>query len=547
MADNKSGRIYEEITALYCRLSKDDEQNGDSNSIIHQKEILKKYCDDHGFVNPRFYVDDGFSGTNFDRPDFKRMLDDVESGEVKTIIVKDMSRFGRNYIETGFYTELMFPERNIRFIAVNDGVDSFQGDNDFTPFRNIINEWYAKDTSRKIKSVVNSKGKAGKSLNNTPPYGYVFDKNDINIWTIDKEAAEIICRIYKEFVSGVTVNQIARKLEEDKIEQPLVHKRLHIYHNSKLAEADISEETRYHWHSSTILFILDNPIYIGQIVNFKTYRLSFKSKKKLFNPPQNQLIFEKHHEPIIDFETWEIVRKLRQGRRKATKKNYEVPLFAGFAYCADCGARMVIVRNNNAYANVRYRCSNYSKSGVRRCTAHYIGEDVLIEAVLSQICEITTFAKKYEKEFREAVSEMSDSNSKKAISEASMQIDEAEVRLRNLSRFISSLYEDKVLGKITDDLFSQLSQSYTDEQKMLKEKIKLLSSQIKEYSERKSRIDGFMKTVKSTEVTDLTPEILGLFIDKIFVHTPTKAKGANKNIAEIEVYFKNIGKIEIKK
>ena len=328
----------EKITALYCRLSRDDELSGDSNSIVHQKEILSAYAEKHDFKNVRFYVDDGYSGTNFNRPDFQRMMEDVNSGLIGVIMVKDMSRFGRDYIMVGYYTEIMLPQMDIRFIAVNDNVDSEnQADNDFTPFRNIINEWYAKDTSKKIRSVLKAKGNSGKHLSVIPPFGYKKAPNDKEKWIIDEEAAQIVRKIFRMYLDGNNMGSIARMLTEEGIETPKLYaENRGIKHYKAATYPEI-------WSRISVEYILSNYEYTGSTVNFKTKRKSFKNKKQLIQSKEDWAIFEGTQEAIIDKETFETVQKMRGTKRAYTKFN-EVNIFSGLLYCADCRRKMTIRR-----------------------------------------------------------------------------------------------------------------------------------------------------------------------------------------------------------
>lgn len=321
------------ITALYCRLSRDDELQGDSNSIIHQKQILKKYADDNGFMNTEFFVDDGFSGTNFDRPDWQRLIDKVNKGIIGTIIVKDMSRLGRDYLRVGYYTEILFPDNDIRFIAINNGVDSAtKQESDFTPFLNIINEWYAKDTSKKIKAVVKAKGESGKHLTTNAPYGYMKDPNDKNHWIIDEDAAKVVRKIFDLCVKGYDPSQISDILKDEHILSPVAYFKHKGINNPSTACKDSDD---YYWNQATISYFLDRQEYIGDTVNFKTYKKSYKSKKYLWNDKENWMIFKNTHEPIIDENTFNIVQNIRKGRRVRTNMG-EMPLLSGLVYCADC-------------------------------------------------------------------------------------------------------------------------------------------------------------------------------------------------------------------
>lgn len=377
------------ITALYCRLSRDDELEGESNSITNQKSILSKYAKDNGLTNTRFYVDDGYSGTNFNRPDFQRMLADINSGSIGTIIVKDMSRLGRDYLRVGMFTEITFPEANVRFIAINDGVDSeCATDNDFTPFRNIINEWYAKDTSKKIKAVFKAKGMSGKPLCTKPPYGYMKDPSDKSRWIIDEEAADIVRKIFSLCIKGFGPKQIANILTEQGIETP------YLYSQRNGLPLPAKGEFPEIWSCQTVMNMLENQNYIGNTVNFKTYRRSYKQKKILYNSKDSWVIFENTHEAIIDKETFDIVQRIREGRRRTVNKREEENIFAGLLFCADCGQKLYITRRAVDNRNSYYNFSTYRKRKKGLCTAHQICVSVLENAVLADLQRVFTMALK---------------------------------------------------------------------------------------------------------------------------------------------------------
>ncbi len=527
----------QEITALYCRLSRDDDLQGDSNSIVNQKAMLMQYAQTHHFVNPQFYIDDGYSGTNFERPDFKRMINDVEDGTVKTVIVKDMSRFGREYLQVGMYTEIFFPEKFVRFIAVNDGVDSSQGDNEFTPFRNIINEWYAKDTSKKIRAVLRAKGMTGVGLAVVPPYGYIKNE-DKTKWLIDPVAAEVVRGIFLDFANGKTVTQIAKDLSERKVFVPNEYKRRTGISN----HSERPEDKWYDWGKQTIIAILDNETYIGNVVNFRTYAPSFKNKRRYQSPEENLVRFENTHEAIIDKDTWEIVRNLRQNRRKHTAVG-EIALFSGYLFCADCGAKMFVLRTAAETYPTCYNCSTYRKQK-GKCTSHSIREHILKELVLEQIREITAFAKDYEQEFVEAVRNNSQSDLERQRKELSKDIALANKRLQELDKIISKLYEDNVTGKITIDMFNKLSAIYINEQLQLTKTVAVQSEQLKKITEQRNNTEAFMKIVrKYTDITELSHALIGEFIDKIVVHAHSK----DKRSQQIDIYFKGVGSVSITK
>ena len=377
----------EELTALYCRLSRDDELQGDSNSIVNQKKILEKYAREHGYNNFKFYVDDGISGTTFNRPGFQQMIADIEAGLVKRVIIKDMSRFGRDYLQVGMYTEIMFPEHDIHFIAVNDGVDSTQGDNEFTPFRNIINEWYAKTPAKKIRAVMKVKGNAGEHLTVLPPYGYMKSSDDKKHWVKDEEAAQVVYEIGLYIMDGLGPSQIARKLTERKILTPAA------YYASKGRTTNATKKgSPYAWDSSTIADIMDRwREYLGHTVNFKTRKKSYKSKKTLHNPESEWKIFENTHEAIWTEAIADAARLARQSRRRPTKMG-EMGMFSGMMFCADCGAIMYQCRATNFRRDQEYYlCSGYRKSRDVCGQTHSIRTVILEELVLQNLREIVSF------------------------------------------------------------------------------------------------------------------------------------------------------------
>ena len=528
----------EKITALYCRLSRDDEQEGDSNSIVHQKEILMKYAKEHKFRNIETFVDDGYSGTNFNRPDFQRLMQKVENGEVGTIIVKDMSRLGRDYLKVGVYTEITFPEAEVRFIAVNDGVDSnSQVDNDFTPFRNIINEWYAKDTSKKIRAVFRSKGNSGKHLCTVPPFGYIKDPNDKDKWIIDEEAAKTVKEIFNLCMQGFGPTQIARILNERKVETPICHyDKLGIKHPAKSAIPEL-------WCSDTIKNILSNPHYTGCTVNFRTTKKSYKNKKKLMNDPSKWVTFEGTQEAIVDKQTYETVQKIREGRRRPTPMG-EMNVFSGMVYCADCGKKMYLCRCSTMKQKEYFNCSSYRKQKKSTCSSHQITVEAIEEIVLSYLKRVSDFVIDHEKEFIDVAIEHSRMLSKKEIAKKVKRVSEAENRIKTLNKVIQSLYEDKVLGKISEERFILMSEAYEQEQFTLKETIANSKCEIERYDEINDNINNFVSIVgKAGRIRKLTPEIVRLLIDKIIVSEKVKTESGYKRT--VTIFLTHIGEIEL--
>ena len=528
----------EKITALYCRLSRDDELSGDSNSIVHQKEILSAYAEKRGFENTRFYVDDGYSGTNFNRPDFLRMMDDVNNGLVGTIIVKDMSRFGRDYIMVGYYTEIMLPQMDIRFIAVNDNVDSEnQADNDFTPFRNIINEWYAKDTSKKIRSVLKAKGNSGKHLSVIPPFGYKKDPNDKEKWIIDEDAAQIVRKIYRLYLDGNTMGGIARMLTAEGIETPKLYaENRGIKHYKAATYPEI-------WSRISVEYILSNYEYTGSTVNFKTKRKSFKNKKQWIQSKENWAVFEGTQEAIIDKETFETVQKMRGTKRAYTKFN-EVNIFSGLLYCADCGGKMTIRRRKEDRRKDAFICSTYRKKKKNLCTEHAIKVSALEQIVLQDIRKVCAYVRAYEQEFLEDFRKCSVKESARLQSAAKSELKKAESRLSEIEKIIVKLYEEKVCGRIPEKRFELLAKNYETEQAELKQKTEALKASLIAAKETDSSLAKFISLVRSyTEVNELTPEILNSFIDKIYIGKPERING--QRVQEVKIVYKLVGAVNI--
>ncbi len=529
-----TGNNENNITALYCRLSRDDELQGDSNSIIHQKEILSRYADERFFSNPRFYVDDGFSGTNFNRPDFQRLLRDVESGNVKTVIVKDMSRFGRDYLQVGMYTEIMFPENGVRFIAVNDGVDSEKGEDEFTPFRNIINEWYAKDTSKKIKAVLKAKAEAGKHTCNVPIYGYMYDENDRNHWVIDEEAAVIVREIYSKFLNGKSVNSIATELTARKILTPRAHKQ-------EKGITNTDKTNKFNWHSNTVCYILDHIEYLGHTANWKSTSVSYKCKKRNVFDKEDWLIFKNTHEPIISQTDWDNVQRMRQHKHRHTRLGDKSPL-AGLLYCSDCGKPLTMARNASNRNIDYFNCSTYRKG--QGCSNHYIRECVLTKLILEKIQALTSFVSEYEQEFIDTVNSSVTSKSKAAEKALRKEITKGESRIAELDKIISTLYLDRVSEKITIELFNALSANHISEQKQLREDVSNMKQELEQIITSNSNTSSFINLVrKYTDIQELTPEILLAFVDKVNIHAADKIEG--KRVQQIDIYYTCIGNVDL--
>lgn len=523
----KTKTAKDSITALYCRLSVDDELNGESNSITHQKEMLEEYAQKNNFYNIKFYVDDGYSGTNFNRPAFKELIKNIDSGIVGTVIVKDMSRLGRDYLKVGYYSEVYFGEAGVHFIAVNDNVDNtIENDSDFTPFRNIMNEWYAKDTSKKVRAVIRAKGMSGKSTCNCPPYGYIKDEN--GNWLVEKEAAEIVKKIYRLCIEGYGPMQISKKLNAQKAISPVVWKNK-VGWKYKLEKVDHPEL----WTVSAIRRILSNPIYLGNTVNFRTKKKSYKSHSVVYLPKDEWVIFEDTHEAIIDRDTFDTVQKLREGVRRRVSIDGEMSIFSGLLYCADCGAKMYLNRHRGTEKDA-FNCASYRKEKERTCTSHYITLHAIEDIVLYDLKRVLGMAKGRETEFVSMLQEKNKKMTKSDLSEKAKECDEAEKRIAVLDRIIQNLYEDKVSGTLSEERFIKLSKNYESEQAELTDKVKFLKEELMAVQKETADINKFMRLIKRyTEITELNAEIVRTFIDKIYVHKGEKAQGGHRQTIEI--------------
>ena len=528
----------EKWTALYCRLSRDDDNEGDSNSIQHQKQILEKYAKDHSITNYKFYVDDGYSGTSFNRPGFQEMLADIEAGYVDCVIVKDMSRFGRNYLEVGMYTEIMFPDKDVRFIAINDGVDSARDDNDFTPFRNIINEWYAKDTSKKIRAVFRAKGLSGKRLSTQTPYGYLKGENGQLIE--DTETAPVVRLIFRLAVEGNGPGKIARILREKQIVTPGT---LEFHRTGRTSR--YNPEFPYQWHESTVVNILEQKDYLGNTYNFKTTKKSYKSKKVIRNPEEKQVVFENTHVALIDQETWDLVQKARQSRRRPTKMG-DMGMFSGMVYCADCGTKLHLCRTKSWDRSLdNYVCGTYKR---RRgeCSAHYIRSTVLETLVLDNLQKVIAYVRDYENDFVQQVTENKAAEQMQMLSVSKRQMEQQMRRIAEIDNIIKRLYEDNLNGKLSDSRFSKMSADYEQEQRTLENSNAELKCMVDTCEEQSLNIKSFLKCVrKYTEPCELTPDMLHELVEKIIVYAPDKSSGHRTQ--QIDIYYNFVGKIPLSK
>ena len=528
----------DKITALYCRLSRDDELQGDSNSIINQKAILQKYADDNGFGNTMFFVDDGYSGTNFDRPDWERLISLAEDGKIGTVIVKDMSRLGRDYLKVGYYTEVFFPSLDIRFIAINNGVDSAnQQDSDFTPFLNIINEWYAKDTSKKIRAVFKAKGQSGKPLCTNPPYGYVKDPEDKSRWIIDPEAAEVVREIFSLCVKGYGPTQIAKELTRRQIENPVAHAR----RQGLTLPAKTLDDDPCAWHDSTVARLLTRVEYLGHTANFKTYRKSYKNKKQMHNDRSEWQIFENTHEDIIDQETFDIVQKIRDGRRRLTPMG-EMPILSGMLFCADCGAKLYQVRGRGwEHIKEYFVCATYRKQK-GKCSSHQIRNVVIEQLLLDDIRRVTSYAREHEDEFVRLVTQKSKQETERNLRESKKELEAAKARVTKLDGIIHRLYEDNIEGKVSDERFAKLTATYEAEQRQLEYRIAELQSFMANAKNESLGVDTFLSMVRRyTDIKELDAELIRVFVEKILVYKAEKIDG--HRVQRIKIIYNGIGEI----
>lgn len=522
------------ITALYARLSQEDALDGERNSIANQRKILLKYATDNGFPNPTFFIDDGVSGVTFDRPGWNEMIRLAEAGKVQTVIVKDMSRMGRDYLKVGYYTESFFAERDIRYIAINDGVDSEKVDNEFTPFRNLFNDFYARDTSKKIRAVMRSKGNAGEHLCSNPPYGYRKDPADKKKWIVDEEAAEVVKRIFDLCIAGKGPMQIAKILTADKV---LTVKAYYAKRDGKPMPDNL-----YRWDYKSIAGILERPEYTGCTVNFKTYSKSHKLKKRLQNAPENQRIFPNTQPPIIEEQVFERVQELRANKRRPTKTGRQ-GLFSGLLYCADCGEKLYFCTTNSfTPKQEHYVCSNY-KSNTGTCFAHFIREETLKLFVRQRIFDVTAMFIDDIQGFQKIVYQQKFTEAEKAVKRQKKELEQERKRIAELDRIFKRIYEDDINGTISHERFLKLSAEYEAEQKELTEFVQKEQAAVNTYEQDKSDFDSFAAIIrKYVGIRELTPTIVNEFVKKIIIHAPDKSSGHRRQ--KIQIVWNFIGELE---
>lgn len=525
----------EAITACYDRLSQDDENEGDSTSVLNQRDFLLKYGTENNHRNLRFFSDDGYTGTNFERPGFKEMMELVEQGRVKTIIVKDHSRLGRNRLVVGALMERFTEDYGVRYIAVTDGIDSDRGLDDMVAFRELFNEFFPKDTSKKIRAVFNNKGNSGKRLCFQVPYGYMGDNTK---WEIDPETAPVVRQIFALCINGLGPMQIAKRLRAEKVLTPTM------YRISKgIATQRGSKADPYEWTASSIAKILERMEYLGCTVNFKTHKKSYKLKKTLYNPPEQWKIFHDTHPAIIDRDVWTRVQELRQNKRRPTKTGKH-SMFSGLVYCADCGSKLHY-RTQVGYEERQnhFRCANY-KSNTGTCSAHFIREVVLHDLVLEHLRQTVQYVRDNEAAFVRAVIDRSAEEQRRELAQEQKELAQAERRLVELDGLFQRVYEDNVSGKLNDERFSKLSASYEAEQRTLTARVGELRANLAKGQEQAVNVARFLALVKKhTEVEELTPAMLNEFVERINVHAPDKSSG--HRVQEVEIVYNCVGAVEI--
>ncbi|MBQ1367626.1 MAG: recombinase family protein [Firmicutes bacterium] len=524
-------RATDKITALYCRLSNEDSLDGESNSIQNQRRILSDYARDKKLPNPVFFIDDGYSGTDFDRPGFQEMLDEIEADHVAVVLTKDLSRLGRNSTMTGMFINITFAKHNVRYIAINDNFDTLNQnsvDNDFAGIRMWFNEFYARDTSRKVRAVVKAKGERGEPLTGFLPYGYVKDPNDPKKWIVDEEAAKVVKRIFSLCMEGRGPSQIAKLLQEEKV-LTITAYRLQEGRNANHPEP----ANPYEWDSRSVADILERREYTGCTVNFKTYSNSIWDKTTRKNPIENQAIFYNTHPAIIDIDIFDKVQEIREQRHRRTKSGNS-HMFSGLVFCADCKGKMYFNSSSGEESKWFFSCSN-ARSGSRKCTSHYIRAIVLERLVWNYTQRVIDLVLRYEAHFRTIMEEKMQTESKAILKAKRKQLEKAEKRIQELDRLFVRTYEDNVSGKLSDERFAAMSHGYEEEQQGLKEAAEVLRKEIEVQEQQNQNLDLFIERIqKYTALDELTPYVAHELIKAIYVGAPDKSSGKRRQSIHIE-------------
>lgn len=528
------------ITALYCRLSQEDMQAGESESIQNQKLILQRYADEHFFLNTRFFVDDGFSGVSFEREGLQSMLREVEAGNVATVITKDLSRLGRNYLKTGELIEIIFPEYDVRYIAINDGVDTAREDNEFTPLRNWFNEFYARDTSKKIRAVKQAKAQRGERVNGEAPYGYLIDPENKNHLIPDPETAHVVKQIFAMYVRGDRMCEIQNWLRDNEI-LTVGELRYRRKGGKKFPRPQLN--AWYSWPDKTLYDILIRQEYLGHTITAKTYKVSYKSKKTRKNPEDKRYFFPNTHEPLIDEETFSLAQKRIATRHRPTKSE-EIDLFSGLLFCGDCGYKMYLQKGAGTPERKHaYTCGNYRNRARNDflCTTHYIRKSVLKELVLADLQRVLAYVKEHEQEFVRTAAECGEQAMKKALAQQRKELDKAERRMDELNLLFRRLYEGMALGRLSNEQFALLTSGYEDEKAALTKRAAELRKEIDTAAERGADVKRFVALVRRySEISELTYENVHEFIDRILVHELDR----ETNTRKIEIFYSFVGKVD---
>ena len=535
----------QKITALYCRLSRDDNLEGDSNSIQNQKLILQKYADENGFQNTRFYVDHGYSGANFNRPAFEQMMDDMSNGDIAVIITKDLSRLGRNQLHTGLYIEEIFPSNDVRYIAVNDNVDTkYENSNELVPFKNLFNEWHVRDCSRKVRNVVNAKAQRGIRVGTRAPYGYRKGATKDSPLLVDEEAAAVVKRIFAMCAGGMGPSQIAKQLKKEHIYSPSMY----AYTKFGTSHSGLNTERPYNWTGDMVADMLQNMVYLGHTVNLRYSTKSYKDKKRCERPKSEWLIFEHTHEALVDQETWDIVQEVRSHKRRRTNMD-EQNMFSGLVYCADCGFKMRNQVERFTYKDGtpgRYSsfiCGNYSRSGKGACTIHTIYENVLTQLVLEDIREKARFAEYDPEQLVRQIIRLKDKEAKSRLSSCEQELKTYTARLSELERLMQNLYEDKCAGTIPQTVFQTLMRKYEAERAEKAEAIPELEHKVKSYLENRTDANRWLAIIcRYPEITELDESILFELVDRIEVGETKKVGG--QRICDLRVYYRYVGNVD---
>ena len=523
----------DKITALYCRLSRDDEQDGMSGSIKNQQAILEKYAQENGFKNTRVFIDDGWSGTNFARPAFTEIMELAEKGLIGTLIVKDHSRLGRNRLIVGQLLEEGFDNLGVRYIAIMDNIDTAKGISQIVPMQDLFTEWHAQNTSQQVRNVFKSKGMSGAPLTTNPPFGYLKDPEDKNSWIVDEDAAKIVRQIFAWCVDGLGPTQIAKRLKAAKVLTPTEHW-LSIGRNCSKPPA-----VPYNWCSATVADILGKQEYCGDTVNFRSTRKSFKNKKKIERPPEEWKIFKDPHPAIIDREVFDLVQELRKHRRRPTKSGIVSP-FSGLLYCADCGEKLYYSFSNNYKREQAYFfCSSYRKNS-DVCSAHYIREKVVDQLVLESMQRIMLNVQVFEKEFARKQMACYTEEKKKQLAAKRRELERAQKRIAEIDTLIQKIYEDNASGKLSDERYMTLSTSYEEEQQTLKAAVPKMQAYLETETDKAVNLQQFIRKVKKiTELKALTPELIHEFVEKIVVYAPKYLDG--RRIQIVDIYYSGVG------